>query len=376
MIYVHSYQIPKKRKPPKMKAFDRYIIQKLFSITSLVLVVLIFIFVIIDFSENSDDFTDRGATMAEIWGDYYANYVPEMIRLVLPLAIFSACLFLVGQLSERLEITSLKAAGISLYRLFLPFLAFGILMTAALSTLDAWVIPESNKERIAFEDEYIRQKNEDLDRSDIYRELSPESYLQVNYFDKDQQTAYRIRMVEFDDEGVQKILTATNMAWLDDKEQWRLTTVQERVFSDSGFVERNVAGFDTLLSIFPQDLARSSSDIYQLSYVEAFQYIDGIKRSGASGIEIPQVQLFARMAYPFSILVVLMIGFAVAAVRRSGGKGFYIASGLVISFMYLVIMKIMEPFGALGILPPLWAAIIPHLLFFLIGIIGLKQVQK
>jgi len=152
--------------------------------------------------------------------------------------------------------------------------------------------------------------------------------------------------------------------------------VQERVFSDSGFVERNIAGFDTLLSILPQDLARSSSDIYQLSYVEALQYIDGIKRSGASGIEIPQVQLFARMAYPFSILVVLMIGFAVAAVRRSGGIGFYIASGLVISFMYLVIMKIMEPFGALGILPPLWAAIIPHLLFFLVGVIGLKQVQK
>ena len=91
----------------RVKHLDRYIIRRLISITSLVLVVLIFIFIIIDFSENSDDFTDRGATMGEIWGDYYINYIPEMIRLVLPLAIFSACLYLVGQLSERLEITSL-----------------------------------------------------------------------------------------------------------------------------------------------------------------------------------------------------------------------------------------------------------------------------
>ena len=73
-----------------MKHLDWYIIRRLVSITTLVLVVLICIFVIIDFSENSDDFTDRGATMAEIWGDYYINYIPEMIRLVLPLAIFSA----------------------------------------------------------------------------------------------------------------------------------------------------------------------------------------------------------------------------------------------------------------------------------------------
>ena len=138
----------------------------------------------------------------------------------------------------------------------------------------------------------------------------------------------------------------------------------------------DVAGFDTLLSLLPQDLARSSSDIYQLSYTEAFQYIDGIKRSGASGIEIPQVQLYARMAYPFSIVVVLVIGFAVAAVRRKGGKGVYIAAGLVISFLYLVIMKIMEPFGALGLLPPIWAALIPHLLFLCVGLIGIKLIRK
>ena len=137
-----------------------------------------------------------------------------------------------------------------------------------------------------------------------------------------------------------------------------------------------MAGFDTLLSLLPQDLARSSSDIYQLSYSQAFQYIDGIKRSGANGIEIPQVQLYSRMAYPFSIVVVLIIGFSVAAVPRRQGKGVYIAAGLVISFLYLVIMKIMEPFGALGLLPPIWAALIPHLLFLCVGIIGIKLIRK
>ena len=359
-----------------MKHLDRLIIRRLVSITTLVLVVLICIFILIDFSENSDDFTDRGAKMGEIWGDYYFNYIPEMIRLVLPLAIFTACLYLVGQLSERLEITSLKAAGVSLYRLFMPFLIFGLINTIGLSALDAWIIPTSNAQRIKFEEQYIKQKNEQLDRSDIYRELSPGSYLQVNYFDRDQQTAYRIRIVQFDQKGVKKLLTATNMSWLESKKEWRLTTVQERVFTDSGFVERNVAGFDTLLNLLPQDLARSSSDIYQLSYTQAFQYIDGIKRSGASGIEIPQVQLYARMAYPFSIVVVLIIGFAVASVRRRGGKGVYITAGLVISFLYLVIMKIMEPFGALGILPPFWAAVIPHITFLAVGFISLKQIRK
>ena len=74
--------------------------------------------------------------------------------------------------------------------------------------------------------------------------------------------------------------------------------------------------------------------------------------------------------------MVLIIGLAVAAVRRRGGKGVYIAAGLVISFLYLVIMKIMEPFGALGLLPPIWAALIPHLLFLCVGTVGIKLIRK
>lgn len=103
----------------------------------------------IDFSENSDDFTDRGATFNEIWLSYYLPYIPEMIRLVIPVAIFSACLFLTGQLSERLEITAFKAAGVSLYRLLMPYLAFAVIAAATISYLDSSIIPKSNKTRIA-----------------------------------------------------------------------------------------------------------------------------------------------------------------------------------------------------------------------------------
>ena len=152
-------------------------------ITVFVLLIFIFIFIMIDFSENSDDFTDKGATVGKIWLNYYLPYIPEMIRLVIPVAIFSACLFLTGQLSERLEITAFKAAGVSLYRLLIPYIIFAIVAAGTISFLDSNIIPKSNKTRIAFEDEFIRSKNERIDRSNIYRELSSNSILEVNYFD-------------------------------------------------------------------------------------------------------------------------------------------------------------------------------------------------
>lgn len=338
--------------------------------------VLIFIFIMIDFSENSDDFTDRGATLGEIWNDYYLNYIPEMIRLVIPVAVFTACLFLTGQLTERLEITALKAAGVSLYRLLVPYLVFAAFTASVISVLDAFVIPVSNRERIAFEERYLKQKSERIDRNDIFRELGQESILQVNYYDNNQNTAYQVRILTFEDRTLRRLTTATNMSWREEKQEWHMVSVRDRFYADSGFTDLRYPSLDTVLTVLPQDLSRTTSDMYQLTYREARDYLASIERSGAGGINIPKVQFYGRLAYPFSVMVVIIIGFAIAAVRRRGGKGIYIALGLTVSYLYLAFMKIAEPFGAYGSVPPELAATLPHVFFLIAGLLMLIFTRK
>lgn len=330
----------------------------------------------IDFSENSDDFADQGAEMSEIFRDYYLNYIPEMMRLVLPVAVFVACLFLTGQLSDRLEFTALKAAGVSLYRLIVPYIFFALLCAVTISLLDAFIIPNSNQQRIAFEEKFLKSKSEKIDRSDIFRQPAENTQLRVNYFDANQQIAYRVRLVEFKDQKISRTTTATRMSWQDSTETWELSSVTERTFSDSGYTEATYTKKDTLINVYPRDLARTTSDIYQLTYPEAWNYIASIERSGAGGIEIPQVQFYGRIAYPISIIVVIIIGYSFAAVRRRGGKGVYLAAGLTISFLYLAFMKIIEPFGYYGTIHPLITAFIPHLCFFILGIWLLIRARK
>lgn len=355
---------------------DRYIIFRLFTITLFVILVLVFIFIMIDFSENSDDYTDKGAQMAEIWGDYYSNYIPEMARLILPVAVFTACLFLTGQLSERLEITALKAAGISLYRLIVPYLVFAVLCAGTISFLDSSVIPNSNKKKAAFEKKYLQKKSESIDRNDIYRQVSKNSILSVNYYDDNQDIAYRVKLTNSDTTGVKKTISANQMVWDIELEKWRLKTITIREFSEQGYSESTVSEIDTSLSVFPRDLSRSTSDIYQLTYNEAINYIDSIERSGAGNVNMPKVQFYGRLVYPLSIIIVIIVGFAVASVRRRGGKGIYLAAGLAISFLYLAFMKIAEPFGYYGTISPAVAASIAHISFFLVGVFLLISAKK
>lgn len=350
--------------------------KRLLIISFFVLAVLIFIFILVDFSENSDSFVDKGATMGQIWKEYYLNYIPEMTRLVSPLAVLVACLFLTVQMTERLEIIALKASGISLYRLLAPYLFFGLCVAALVSYLDAYVIPQSNADRITFEQEYLSGSSDRIDRGGIFRQDSDSSVVNIEFYDANTNVGYRVNYVVFDGDDIKQVITANRITWVDSTSTWYAQRAIQRDFDLIKFDQLEEQRRPIDLNILPRDLARRSSDIYQLTYPQAFEYINSISRIGAGGITLPQVQLYGRITYPISILVVCLIGFALATERRKGGKGVYIASGLAISFVYLSMMKVIEPFGIAGTLSPAFTAIFPHALFLSLGIGMLIYAKK
>jgi lipopolysaccharide export system permease protein len=359
-----------------MHKLDRYIFFRLVTITFFVLAVLIAIFMIVDFSENSDDFVDKGASLAQIWREYYVNFIPEMMRLVSPLAVLVACLYLTVQMTERLEIIAIKSSGISLYRLSLPYLLFGLCVGATLSYLDAYIIPQSNAERIAFEQEYLSGSSDRIDRGGIFRQDSDSTIININFYDANSNIGYRATYVEFQGDKIRRVINANRITWIDSTSSWVTDRATERIFENVLFTEVETERQQLHLNILPRDLARRSSDIYQLTYPQAIEYIESIRRIGAGGITLPQVQLYSRMAYPISIIVVCIIGFALATERRKGGKGVYIASGLAISFIYLSMMKVIEPFGIAGTVSPEFAALFPHAVFLTLGIGMLIAAKK
>jgi lipopolysaccharide export system permease protein len=360
----------------KLNKIDRYVMRGLLSITTLVLLLLILIFIIVHFSENVDDFTDRGATFNQIWTDYYLPYIPEIIRLVLPVAVFTACLLLTGQMAQRLEIIALKAAGVSLYRFMMPFLLFAIFSAGLLSYMDGFIVPLSNKQRIEFERQYLMSKSDRVDTNKIYRQESENTLLSVNYYAPDEEIGYRIQLFRFDETRVIETLDAGRMEYNQDLKHWEMHNTTRRTIHSTGYDLQSKARLDTVLTILPRDLARTTSDIFQLTYPEVIDYLESLERVGASEIGLPRIQFYGKLFYPLSIIVVTILGVSLASVKRSGGTGFILGAGLAVSFLYLAIMKIIEPFGATGTIDAMWAALIPHLLFFGIALLNLIKSPK
>jgi lipopolysaccharide export system permease protein len=352
-----------------MTRLDRFIFFRLLLITVFILVVLILLFIIIDFSENSDDFADRGAKIGHIFIAYYLPYIPEMTRLVTPVAAFVACLLFTGQLSERFEIIALKSAGVSLQRIFVPYLIFGVFLAGLLFYLDGWVIPPSNLKRHAFEREYLSSRQEPVANRDLYRQPSPNSTLRLQFINEKGTVAFNPELFVFDSLSLKYHIQSDRMQWIDSTQRWTLESGWSYTMDTTGYKMRRIVRYDTTLGLNPRELARTSSDIYELTYPQITDYLDALERSGAADGKLPQVQFYSKLAYPATIIIGMLIGLPLASFRSKRGKGVHLALGLSISFIYLSAMKILEPFGAANAMAPWLAASGAHLLFLVFGLL-------
>ncbi len=355
---------------------DRSIWKRLAAVTGIVWFLLILVFIIIDFSEHSDDFADRGASLPLVWNAYYLPYIPEIIRLVGPVAVFTACLLVTGMMTQRMEWHALKASGVSLYRFLRPFLVFGGSIAVLIWVLDGFVIPPANAKRLAFEREYIHSSSDRVEQSTIYRQDSRNSILSINFYAPQDSTAYRVTTYQFDGERLAETMSAERMKFRDSTSSWVLHEVKRTRYGPTFVHQTSAMQVDTVLGMEPRDLARTTNDIYQLTYPDVRQYLATLERIGVAGIEQPTVQYFGRLWYPLSILIVTVIGVCVASIRFKGGTGVHLGAGLTVSFLYLVFMKLIEPFGYAGIIPPLLTVALPHLFFGAVALVLLRLAPK
>ncbi|QXD15680.1 LptF/LptG family permease [Rhodocaloribacter litoris] len=361
-----------------MTTFDRHIIRRLVQGYAFLVGALIVFFIVLHYVESIDDFMDRGATMRDVFLVYYVNYIPEIVRLTSPLALFLACVYLTGKLAQQLQLAALQTSGVSLYRLLCPYVLVALCVTGFMVWFNGFVVPRTNQVVLAFEQKYLKDAPRQLDLNDIHRQNRPGSFVTVGYFDRETNKAFRVSLEHF--EGGRRLasrIDAHEMSWIDSLGLWRLSEPVVRTFTPDGReIRRTVARIDTLLQLYPRDLARTERDVESMTIPVAAEYVDQLRRSGASNIGRPLVGYYTKFSYPFANLILILIGVPLSAVRRRGGQAVRIGLGLLTAFSYLAVQKLVEPFGYAGQLEPALAAWLPHALFFGLAMGLLWHVRK
>lgn len=367
-----------------MKLIDQYILKRFLSTFFFVVVILLAVITVIDLTDKMDKFAKAGVTASQI-ASYYVDYVYWIGSLVTPITIFIATVYVCAQMAGRTEVIAILSAGVSFKRFLLPFF-IGATIVAALSfILTGWVIPNSNKTRLAFEVQYLKSKYY-FDKRNIHIQVAPDIYLYLQSYNNNTNVGYRFSIEKFEQKRLVEKLTADRIEWDTVKQKWTLRDYKikkiDRIFETTGLTSNNrdsvVSGtsLDTALVIHPREFESDYRKYDGMTLTELNDYITTLKARGSAGVEAYEVEKYTRYTSPFTIFILVFMGAIVSSRKSRGGTGLQIALGFALSFVFILFFTLFRTFAEAGSTPPQISVWIPNIVFGIISLVMYKYVPR
>src|SRR5439155_23423825 len=124
-----------------MRLLDRYLLRQLLVPLGYCLCGFLTFWVFFDLFGELDTFQKHKLRAHDII-EYYLVSAPEFLVVVLPMALLLALLYALTNHARHHEITAIRAAGASLWRLCLPYFGVGFCASAALFVLNEFWAPD------------------------------------------------------------------------------------------------------------------------------------------------------------------------------------------------------------------------------------------
>jgi lipopolysaccharide export system permease protein len=363
-----------------MRLLDRYLLRELMVPLIYCLSGFLVFWVSFDLLSELSGFQEDNWTAAQVaW--YYVLKTPELFVVVMPIALLLALLYALTNHARHNELTAMRAAGMSLGRLSMPYLGVGLVFSAILFGLNEFWVPRADEAARAITGRKRAAKTRGSElwcRNLHFRNARDGRIWTIGAFNT---STYEMRnpQVEWNLPNEAHRLIARSA--LRSNDCWVFLDVQEIITvpgkeMDTTGVQTNrlpVCEFSETPEQIKSEIKisrlsdyRTAKDV-QLSIREILDYLrlhpDLPRRDRA----LLDTRLQERLAAPWTCLVVVLIALPFGAMsRRSVFAG--VASSVFICFAFFVLLRFGLALGTGGYIPSWVAAWLPNGLFAGAGI--------
>ncbi|MGH9407048.1 MAG: LptF/LptG family permease [Terriglobia bacterium] len=360
-----------------LQILDLYIVHDWIVYFVLTQIALTGIYIIFDFFQLMT-YMVRNHTPAGLVISYYGNLLPYITYLVLPLSVLVATLVSFSIMTKTSQVTAIKAAGISLYRIAVPVVLAAALVSGAMFAMGNRYLPSANQRQDALRDQIQgRPAQTSLRAGWQWIFGGSNRILNYRFFDPDHNIFAGLSVFDFDSSfNMTRRVYAQRAFWEPHVGQWILEDGWSRRFEDgrvAGFKPFSVAAFKDIGEP-PDYFKRQVRTSEQMSILELGRYIHDLRQSGFDVVRL-SVQFWMKFSYPLVALVVALIGipFAFSVGRKGALSGIALSLGIAIAFW--AVSSLFQAMGNLNQLPAPVAAWSPDILFGIGGAYLLLRVR-
>ncbi len=357
---------------------DKYIIVQFVKNFLFALLCFILIFILVDLFENLDKFLDNKLSLSAVF-NYYFYFIPEIVRLITPIAVLLATLFTAGRMVNFNEIVAVKNAGISLVRFMIPFLAMGMIITMLSLYFNNWIVPEANKKKFFIERNSLGKNKITVGLNKLYFQDSRNQLILIDQFREIDLTANRVSIQLYKPDSLNQMIKrvdADQMKW--DNGKWILINAAERNFSPGkeelkSYANIQVSDIEGLnkINLIPSQITRKQLKPDEMNYGELEEYIASMKKGGQN-TDRQMVDFYSKVSFSFASLIVIIFGISISTgSRKRKGMALQFGISILVSFIYLGFIKISQSFGYNGDLNPIFTAWLANIAFAGFGMVNL-----
>jgi len=365
-----------------MRLLDRYLLGELLIPLGYCLCGFLIFWISFDLLSELDEFQRRNLLVRDV-AEFYLVKMPDLLLVVLPVALLLALLYTLTDQARHNEITAIRSAGISIWRLSVPYLVTGFLLSLALLSANELWVPDAAE----MVDAILRR------REPAERKASPGKRFQnVSFRNEPANRYWHLKSVNITtsemlnpqvewelEDGSRRHIFAERAIWTN--QAWTFFNVQEVWHSSvpgsippKSYTELTIPELTETPAQIKSEIkvnsltARAAARKAQVSVADVLDYKRLHPHMDAPTRALVETQLHGRLAAPWTCLVVVLIAlpFGAAVGRRNAFVG--VAASIFICFTYFVLMKFGLVLGTGLKLVPWVAAWFPNLFFSVIGI--------
>lgn len=359
-----------------MSIINNYLIKEIFKFFGIVLVMVVGIYVAVDFFEKIDNFMRVELPFSKAV-EFFIFKIPFIITQITPVGILLSVLVVFGLMNKNNEIVALKSSGISIFYLFKPVLVLGIFFSIAVFILSEGIVPVtmSKANRIWLAD--VKKKTIVTTRKENIWIREKGLIAHINFYNQAEQTIVGVALNYFDNNfKVIKRVDARKGIFKQGK--WVLHGVMEQTLEKKSG-EYQVKLHDKIVAVFdflPEDFQKVIKKTEEMNFNELYGFINKIETEGYDATPY-RVDLWAKIAFPFACIIMCMVGTGIAVSVNSGKGGLTvgIALGIGAAFLYWIFYSFCLSLGYGEMLPPFFAAWIANLVFFCFGALMLMYAE-
>jgi len=358
-----------------MGVLARYLIREFFKLLIICQLIFIAIYLMIDFAGGIDDFIKANSPKSVMFS-YFAYKIPSIAVQMLPAATLTTIIIMFSLMKRNNEITSLRACGANVWKISRPIIITALLLSMALFLFSEAIVPlTSSKANDIWRIDVKKEKPGRFHGRNHIWHKGDNSIYWIKQFDNDKMIMLEPTFYFFDSSfRLIKRIDARSGIWKDGVWQIRNGITQD-LEKDGGYNMSRFQELELRLPERPEDFVREEKEPEEMGYQQLKRFAERLRAEGYDATKY-FVDINIKIAFPFVILIMALIGVPVALWKKDMSTPVAVSLGIVLCFAYLLILGLSRTLGFAGILPPILSAWLANSLFLFFGIYLMIHVNR